>query len=217
MNIDQEGIKGGIEDYNDKPDEYCFKVNTEKNIFILCTNTNEEKASWMNSIFKLKELKDTNFTKESSAKHLAESIGANGLSQDVVEKIKGVTEPTWIPIGEWSECSKPCGGGKTYLQRICALPNGSNGGTCSGDKTLEQDCNAFPCIENEITAACNNNNIDKFIPFPKKQSRYEHCIIKEGDLAILITDGSLKGTKIPSRAVMTNTTLALYSSDVILD
>jgi hypothetical protein len=34
-------------------------------------------------------------------------------------------------------------------------------------------------------------------------------------MALLITDGNLKGAKIPVRVVLNNSTLTIYSSDVI--
>ena len=51
---------------------------------------------------------------------------------------------TWVAITPWSECSQKCGGGKSYLQRICILPKSSNK-TCKGEKMLSKDCNMMPC------------------------------------------------------------------------
>jgi len=59
-------------------------------------------------------------------------------------KNKKVSNMTWVAITPWSECSLKCGGGKSYLQRICILPKNSNS-TCKGERVLSKDCNMQPC------------------------------------------------------------------------
>jgi hypothetical protein len=56
--------------------------------------------------------------------------------------------------------------------------------------------------------------IVKMMKVSRKPLRYEKCILKEGDLALLVTDGNLSGAKIPTRVLLTNETLTVYSSDV---
>jgi len=51
------------------------------------------------------------------------------------------------------------------------------------------------------------------MPVSKRPLRYEKCVIKDGDLALLIIDGNLKGAKIPVRVVLNNRTITIYSSD----
>jgi len=162
-----------------------------------------------------------------------------GISKETLEKIKKAKEPTWIAITPWSECSKLCGGGKSYLQRICIVPKNSNE-HCDGERILTKDCNLQPCETNDMifdskqknnTVIFNNNTnsaqpsmvnelsvikspIVKILPISKKPIRYERCLIKEGDLALYINDGYLKGTKIPVRVILNNSTLTVYSSDV---
>ena len=55
----------------------------------------------------------------------------------------------------------------------------------------------------------------KFMPISKRPNSYERCIKKEGDLAIYINDGYMKGSKIPARVLLNKKTLTVYSSDVI--
>jgi hypothetical protein len=55
--------------------------------------------------------------------------------------------------------------------------------------------------------------IFKFVPISKQYDRYERCVIKSGNLALYIDSGGIKGAKIPSRVIMTNTTISIYSSD----
>ncbi len=161
-----------------------------------------------------------------------------GISKETLEKIKKAKEPTWIAITPWSDCSKTCGGGKSYLQRICIVPKTSKK-HCSGERIIRKDCNLSPCeVTNKNYSNFNNTEnsknstilysnrnsikeisiskspINKIPPLSKKLLRYERCIIKEGDLALFINDGYLKGTKIPVRVILNNRTLTVYSSDV---
>jgi hypothetical protein len=213
MKVTSNKFEGGIEDHGDFDEGYCFKIKTYKLtqlVWILCTYTREEKINWMNSLYKLKELYDTKPkpVDDRSIKQMMEAL-KKGISPEIMENIKSVTEPTWIAISEWSQCSKQCGGGKAYLQRICAMPNGA-ASTCLGERILEQDCNTDPCYSHGQDLGT------KFIPVSRKPNKYERCIIKEGDLSLLIQEGSLKGTKIPVRTLMNNHTLTLYTSDVIV-
>jgi hypothetical protein len=202
-------FEGGIENHGDFDEGYCFKVKTHKMtqlVWVLCTYIREEKITWMNSLYKLKEIYESKPkpVDDSSVKQMMEAL-KKGLSPEILEKIKNVKEPTWVEISEWSQCSKPCGGGKSSRQRICAVPDGTNP-TCVGDRVEEQECNTSPCDGPQSVA--------KFIPANRKPNKYERCVIKEGDLALFIQEGSLKGSRIPTRALMNNQTLALYTCDV---
>lgn len=164
-----------------------------------------------------------------------------GISKETLEKIKNAKQPTWIAITQWSQCSKPCGGGKTHLQRICIVPKDSKG-HCEGDRIIARECNTHSCFsgqEKNITTTYNNNNnttgnknledndilnieIKKEHNFLENlnnkeisKNKYKRCVIKEGDLSIYINDGYLKGKKIPVRVVLNNSSLIVYSSDVI--
>ena len=68
-----------------------------------------------------------------------------------------------MAITPWSECSKSCGGGKSYLQRICILPKNSNK-TCEGEKVLIKDCNMLPCEEiNQPPLEMNSKFLTKYL------------------------------------------------------
>ena len=46
----------------------------------------------------------------------------------------------WNVIQSWSQCTLKCGGGKSFLQRICVSPK--NGGkNCEGESIISKDCN----------------------------------------------------------------------------
>ena len=162
-----------------------------------------------------------------------------GMSKETIEKIKKAKEPTWIAITPWSECSRKCGGGKSYLQRICIVPKNSNS-HCEGERIVTKECNLNVCEDDAIKYINNNSNFTyfrnetnlksenenknqiniintpeiKFMPISKRPLRYERCVMKEGDLAIYINDGYMKGSKIPARVLLNNKTLTVYSSDV---
>ena len=49
----------------------------------------------------------------------------------------------------WSGCTLACGGGKSYLQRMCIPPTG-NGAPCEGETILEKTCNEFACPKDKV-------------------------------------------------------------------
>ena len=98
-----------------------------------------------------------------------------------VENPKNIT---WIAIAPWSECSKKCGGGKSYLQRLCILHRNYTGSSkCEGDRILIKDCNMQACkdasimdINNKHVANTHENSkspIFKMVPVSNRPLRYE--------------------------------------------
>ena len=47
--------------------------------------------------------------------------------------------------GEWTECSRTCGGGKRARERACIIPDGQDRVACTGDLRQVEDCNNDPC------------------------------------------------------------------------
>jgi hypothetical protein len=148
-----------------------------------------------------------------------------GISNETLAEIRKSKKVTWVPITSWSECSKPCGGGKSYLQRLCVLPHESKE-KCEGERILTKDCNLQACDgvmpEDELLKLKNvafpkNStsvpHVMKYLPISRRPLRYERCLIKEGDLALFIEEGSIKGAKIPVRVILNNRTLTAYSND----
>jgi hypothetical protein len=183
----------------------------------------------MNTIFKLlaKDKKSSDeILEENNFKNILSSM-RRGINNETLAEIKKKKKVTWVPITTWSDCSKPCGGGKSYLQRLCVLPSHSKE-KCVGERILSKECNLNPC-ENTVTETellilqgRNNNStlnstinhpVFKFMPVSRRPLRYERCTIKEGDLAIYIEEGSIKGSKIPVRVILNNRTLTAYSND----
>ena len=143
-----------------------------------------------------------------------------GISKENLIRIKNAKEPTWIALSSWSECSKLCGKGKSFLQRICIVPKNSKE-HCEGDRIITEDCNLNPCENDENYHKGNKGNKGNFTNIENKifdnienPQKYEPCKIKEVDLALYLNDGYLKGTKIPVRIILNKNTLTVYSSDV---
>ena len=52
---------------------------------------------------------------------------------------------SWGEYGEWSKCTKSCGGGtQTRLRSVAQVAEG-NGKTCKGDSVQQRICNDIPC------------------------------------------------------------------------
>jgi len=139
----------------------------------------------------------------------------------------------WIVLQNWSQCTLKCGGGKSYLQRMCVPPK--NGGKpCQGDQIISKDCNTNPCpkLEKKFHIINSNNStilkpIIKIMPFSSRPQRYSKCVIKEGDILYTKNYKSKKneyttdlggenpdcveGEKIPIRVVMNNRTISLFA------
>ena len=138
----------------------------------------------------------------------------------------------WIVLQEWSQCTLKCGGGKSYLQRMCVPPK-EGGKPCNGDAILNRDCNKQPCpgvmdpnnkntIEQKV-----NKPIVKIMPFSARPQRYSKCIIKESDMMytkdmskkdalttqIPINKDSVTSMQVPVRVIMNNRTLTIFAGE----
>ena len=51
----------------------------------------------------------------------------------------------WSDWGEWSRCSKSCGGGSQERRRTEATTAKHGGNKCIGSKTARQSCNNGNC------------------------------------------------------------------------
>ncbi len=55
----------------------------------------------------------------------------------------------WSDWGNWTACSKTCGGGTQERNRSCTNPAPAYGGLdCDGPSTGTRKCNSFPCFGN---------------------------------------------------------------------
>lgn len=107
------------------------------------------------------------------------------IKTKIVENPKNIT---WIAIAPWSECSKKCGGGKSYLQRLCILPKNNPGKEkCEGDRILIKDCNMQGCkdislLDSNHTHVANSyengkSPMFKMVPVSSRPLRYEVYIL----------------------------------------
>ena len=139
----------------------------------------------------------------------------------------------WIVLQEWSQCTLKCGGGKSYLQRMCVPPK-EGGKPCVGDAVLSKDCNKQPCPgavsaggKGNTTEQKINKPIVKIMPFSSKPQRYTKCVIKESDMMYTKQMGKKDSTnvnvpankdsvdtiQVPVRVIMNNRTLTIYAGE----
>ena len=167
-----------------------------------------------------------------NSQNLIKQDGQLAVGFDANKK-QGLTDGYWIILQNWSQCTLKCGGGKSYLQRMCVPPK--NGGrACEGQAIIEKDCNKQPCPKVEATRLKNTNNtqvlipIVKIMPFSSRPQRYSKCVIKEGDMMYTkdLNDpkdqltsnmgakpADIESVQVPVRVVLNNRTVTLFAGE----
>lgn len=166
-----------------------------------------------------------------NSQNLQNENGNIGVGFDTNKK-QQLTDGYWIVLQNWSQCTLKCGGGKSYLQRMCVPPK--NGGKpCEGKAIIEKDCNKQPCPKVEGTSLKNNTNtqtlkpIVKIMPFSTRPQRYTKCVIKEGDMMYTkdlnqkdqLTSNmgekpaDIEAVQVPVRVVLNNRTVTLFAGE----
>lgn len=70
---------------------------------------------------------------------------------------------SWSSWGSWGSCSRTCGGGVQFAQRLCNNPPPRNNGRyCTGKRAIYRSCNVTPC------------------PVSNKSFRQEQCEVRNG-------------------------------------
>ncbi|CAN9498264.1 unnamed protein product [Ophioblennius macclurei] len=70
---------------------------------------------------------------------------------------------SWSSWGSWGSCSRTCGGGVQFAQRLCNNPPPRNNGRyCTGKRAIYRSCNVTPC------------------PISNKSYRQEQCEVRNG-------------------------------------
>lgn len=70
---------------------------------------------------------------------------------------------SWSSWGPWGACSRTCGGGVQFAQRLCNNPPPRNNGRyCTGKRAIYRSCNVPPC------------------PASRKSFRQEQCEVRNG-------------------------------------
>ncbi|CAH1796676.1 unnamed protein product, partial [Owenia fusiformis] len=82
----------------------------------------------------------------------------------------------WGQWGSWSGCSRTCGGGVRYRERLCNNPAPSNGGKyCLGERKLYDICSTKGCISKKsfLQTQCEEFN---YVPY--KNGLYEWEVVR---------------------------------------
>lgn len=148
-------------------------------------------------------------------------------NNQVVSFETGKVNGEWYTVQDWTPCSLKCGGGFTYLQRMC-IPPKNGGNPCVGEPLLRQSCNIQPCPNSEIKQPKPLNFPTTYqkkylqVEFMNRPQRYDKCVIKESDMMMYnSTTGIESDTKLsysskifPVRVVMNQRTITAYLSEL---
>ena len=154
------------------------------------------------------------------------------MAADKKNKAGALIDGYWIILQQWSQCTLKCGGGKSYLQRMCVPPK-EGGKPCNGEAILSKDCNKQPCPG--VHDPKNKNTVEqktmkpivKIMPFSSRPQRYSKCVIKESDMMYTKQMGKKDATnvnvptnkdsvdtiQVPVRVIMNNRTLTIYAGE----
>ena len=196
--------------------------------WIICTDDAKSKAKLLGTlvnlrIFKQKSLGITERTDSPKRRKATLSSELAQANTPKVEKAPGwkIVDGYWILLSDWSECSLKCGGGTMYQQWMC-IPARRGGKPCLGQAIRTKPCNRRPCPNvaglGTLQKLASNGTeimkpIYKLLPFTSRPQRYVRCSVKEQDVLYKTYDHDLREIKIPSRIVMNNRTITLYSDE----
>jgi len=213
--VAEDSYLGGIEDYGNFNEGFCFRANLKEgdfSIWTICTDSLETKKTLMNKIksIKVKQQRDEgliisngNIKKaprpEDQFKNDKIMLEARKMRISREAEMKNPSDGYWVTIQDWCNCSQKCGGGETVLQRMCVPPRGG-GKQCTGKPIIRMKCNPEPCPRvskyGMVDGNINNRNstevlkpVVKVLEFSSRPQRYQKCIIKEGDLLYSIWVG----------------------------
>ena len=218
-------------------------LDQNRSIYILCFNTEDQKSKVKTFVRSLKiEEQHKNgiyLFEEKSHIQTKESISSlfGKKNKDVIEVSEKPTDGYWILLQNWSQCSLKCGGGISTLHRMC-IPHKKGGKPCQGKAILTKDCNTHPCpnIYGTSEKIENSKNTEvmrpiiKIMPFTNVPQRFTLCKIKESDMMINFStddpnllssnllnnrniEPEMKDINIPSRVVMNNSTLSVFTGE----
>ena len=181
---DHEGYAGGIVDFGNFKEGFCFKVKTNQGglfTWVVCTPTDVEKMMMMRIIKQLKvKTQRTHYTSQTNyarslmdmkadeqskimkekmdTKYLgADPNNPNAAAQDGKVTVDDEKDGYWIVLQSWSTCTRACGNGTQTLHRMC-VPNKTGGKPCDGPAILNRPCNVAPCSSELNLYQGNNTN-----------------------------------------------------------
>ena len=94
----------------------------------------------------------------SRAVETPESNGGNPCNEDTsqTESCNSQDCPIdcqWGPYGEWTNCTKSCGGGEKTRSRSVETPEANGGKECPGNEADTSSCNEHSCPGNYVHMA----------------------------------------------------------------
>lgn len=224
----KEKYDGGIIDRGTHQEGYCLEIvisrpgNKANTDYLICMDSASEKVNFLS---KLKELR-INYDKDHGLYDTSSSTESEETAAGVFKSQSNANSSPfdgyWVTIQDWTECNLQCGGGESYLQRVCVPP--VNGGkACEGEPLLVKKCNTQPCPEDCFLKEDDMSKLKKPLvkveTFMNRPQRYERCKIQESDLLYFtdIEDMSLQNIQAHApqmvRVVMNNRTISIFSSD----
>lgn len=147
-------------------------------------------------------------------------------SNQITSFTTGKVNGEWYTVQDWTPCSLKCGGGYTYLQRLC-IPPKNGGNPCIGDPLIRKSCNIQPCEKEnpkpkplDFPTTYQKRYVQ--VEFMNRPQRYDKCVIKESDMMMYnSTTGFESETKLsysskifPVRVVMNTRTITTYLSEL---
>lgn len=197
-------------------------------IWYICSDNEKTKTKFMNLVIQLrlkKQHKAGLWFNLNSPKKVTTISGT--ITPPETPVVKDLRDGYWILLQDWSTCSQKCGGGKQFQHLMCVPPK--NGGKpCEGENVRERTCNNHPCpavheatkiFPKEGEKEVMEKPIIKMMPISSRPLRYDKCHLKEGDAIYTKWDVNLgfndNPNKIPTRLVMNEKTLSLYTDETL--
>jgi len=247
--VKDDNASGGVQDLGNFHEGSCIKVTVkrpeaksnplynprtmigEKEVWIICTDKEEEKKKLMGFLIAIK-LRRQDFLKDdlmlvSKPILSADQIMVGKHMGPVIVKYKGKDaspdDGYWILLQDWSDCSLKCGGG-TQLQQWMCVPAKNKGMPCLGEPIRKRKCNNQPCPsvkkDGPLIAPMKNvvtlTPIYKAMPYSQRPQQYIKCVIKENDVLYQTTEfdpEKKEKTKIPGRIVMNTKTISVFRDE----
>ncbi len=235
--------KGGISDLGNFEEGKCIQVSTTVPVnfsedyysgkdkgftehWIICTDSESEKAKLLGTLVNLRILKQKSLgyyenTKKPPSKKKTMAAALKDIHKRKIKKLPNSTpkDGYWIMLSDWSQCTLKCGGGLRYQQWMCVPPK-KGGRPCKGKAIKTKPCNSQKCpqtMSNNVLGDKKDQTVlkpeYKIIPFTSRPQRYIKCQIKESDVLYKTYDSNGDETKMPSRIVMNNRTITLYEDE----
>lgn len=149
-NFNNKKIENGVLDAGDYNSNYCIEINSLQNKLIkryfICFESKNIKKIWIkqlyivytnyiynsSNLFYNNETKDNMYKTFKSSKNILYNKGnrdsvfynfKQNKTNNINQHEKNVQNGEWFVISNWTECSKLCNVGKSYMKRVCIASN----------------------------------------------------------------------------------------------